>query len=196
VPILWLQDIYEGKAENYKKSKSLKQKNKEFFMKFFLLLLALSSVSAKTLIINASTCSFLNGFSVNGSFLVLPVGDYEKNISGNINNGKWNAEISFDEEKTKSILIITNTSSNLGFNLFEFFKKDYNCRENRIRIKPFVFNTTPVKLMLEIEETSYKNIPVEAGTQNTITACLQPGKFYKINLIGDGAFFSFFYPAK
>jgi hypothetical protein len=161
----------------------------------FLVLFLLSAVSAKVLTINGSTYDFYSGQTVNGSFYILPIGDFEKNVSGEIINGGWSTEVNFDETKTEKILIFTNTSKKVGFNVFEISAKSSKCRENEIRIKPVVFNTTPVKMRLEIEDTAYKNIPITIGEENSIRACLIPGKVYKINLFADG-FYSFFYVGK
>jgi hypothetical protein len=163
----------------------------------FLLLVLIATVSAKVLTIKGESYDFYSGKPINGSFSVIPIGDFESNISGQIIDGKWNGQIDFDEEKTSKILVITNTSKKIGFNIFEI-KKDSKteCRENEIRIKPFVVNSTPVvEMKMEIEETAYKNIPIFVGQENTIKACLTPGKVYKVNLFANG-FFSFFYAAK
>jgi len=157
-----------------------------------LALLFFSVVSAKVLVINGDTYSLYSGRAVNGSFFILPIGDFEKNISGDIVNGKWSTQVNFDESKTEKILIITNTSKNVGFNVFELSSKNTDCRENVMRIRPIVFNTTPVRMKMEIEDTSYKNIPVNVGEENRIVACLIPGKIYKVNLFAD-SFYSFFY---
>jgi len=165
-------------------------------MKLLLLvLLLLSMASAKVLMISGNTYDLFSGQPINGSFYILPVGDFEKNVSGEINNGKWSAEVEFDETKTEKIIIFTNTSKKSGFSLLQLVTKKGNCRENLIRIKPTVLNKTPVEMRLEIEGTGYKNIPLTIGEENNIRACLVPGMVYKVNLFADG-FYSFFYVGK
>jgi len=161
-----------------------------------LLLVLLAAVSAKVITISGESYDFYAGKPVNGSFLVMPVGDFDSNISGQIIDGKWNGQVEFDEEKTWKLLVVTNTSNKIGFSVFEIKNNGKpNCRENEIKIKPFVLNLTPVEMKMEIEDTVYKNIPIDIGKENVIKACLTPGKIYKVNIFADG-FFSFFYPAK
>ncbi|MBU5688929.1 MAG: hypothetical protein KQA41_01740 [Candidatus Aenigmarchaeota archaeon] len=165
------------------------------YLIIFLLLFAF--VSAKVLKIEGDTRDFYTGKAINGSFLILPKGEKEKNVSGEIIDGKWQAEIDINEQKTSKILVITNTSSKIGFNIFGDKHSKTQCAEKIIKIKPFVLNTTPINLLMEIEGVN-KNFVLIHNAENAVSVCLETGEIYKINLIADGGkgYFSFFYPVK
>ncbi len=162
------------------------------YLFFILLFLAISS--AKVLKIEGYTADFYSGNAVNGSFMVFPKGEIEKNVSGQIINGFWQTEIDIDEGK--AIMAVTNTSSKIGFNVFNFRNDQTICKNSTIIIRPVVFNETPVILKMEIEDTPYKNLELNIDQDNFINVCLEPGKIYKINLLASKGFYSFFYPGK
>jgi len=166
-------------------------------MRYVLFLLLFAIASAKVLEIKGTVRDAYNASLVNGSFIVLPKGDEERNVSGQIIDGKWQANVDVDEQKVSKILIVANTSSKIGFNQLLLKEGKSSCQQKTIRIKPFMLNNTPAQLFMEIEGVA-RNIAVNVNEENQITACLEAGEVYKINLIAEGGrgYFSFFYPVR